>query len=40
MFGIPVEYADGDVEDLYLDEITQYVRADEVVHVLHVMYNK
>ena len=32
MFGI--EYADGDVEDLYLDEITQYVRADEVV--LHV----
>ena len=32
MFGI--EYADGDVEDIYLDDITQYVRADEVV--LHV----
>ena len=26
-----VEYTDGDVEDLYLDELIQYVRADEVV---------
>ena len=29
-----VEYSDGDFEDLYLDEIVQYVRADEVL--LHV----
>ena len=29
-----VEYTDGDLEDLYLDEIVQYVRADELL--LHV----
>ena len=29
-----VEYSGGDLEDLYLDEIVQHVRADEVL--LHV----
>ena len=29
-----IEYIDGDLEDLYLDELTQYVRADELhLHV-------